>query len=136
VKINLLAKIIYVLSIYTSPTGNLMHFINDTDTILNHIHKSNIEVIMCWQLNVNYLAHNCNKRQQLENLVATYNLISAVQFATRIISRTNSAVDNNTFVDISHIRKYATSFHKGSVWSWHPNNKATEHTYSKQIKWN
>lgn len=105
-KINLLATIIYILSIYRSPTGNLMHFINDTDTILNHISKSNIEVIMCGQLNVNYLADKCNKHQQLENLLATYNLISAVQFATRIISRTNSAVDNNTFVDISHIRKY------------------------------
>jgi len=32
--------------------------------------------------------------------------MSAVQFATRIISRTNSAVDNNIFIDTSHIRKH------------------------------
>jgi hypothetical protein len=57
---------------------------------------------------VRTLAHEETELEMtiVENLLATYNLISAVQFATRIISRTNSVVDNNTLIDISHIRKY------------------------------
>jgi hypothetical protein len=56
-----------------------MHFINGIDTILNHL-ISNIEIIMC--CDINYLADNCNK-QQLDNLLGTYNLLSVVRFATK-----------------------------------------------------
>lgn len=85
--------------------GNLMHFINGIDTVLNHLSKSNIEVIICGDINVNYLADNCSKWQQLDNLLATYNLISIVQFPSRSTDGTISAIDN-IFIDISHISKY------------------------------
>jgi exonuclease III len=85
IKINLSANIIYILSVYRSPTGNVMHFIKGIDTILNHLSKSNIEIIICGDVNINYLAENCNKRQ-LDNLLATYNLVSTIGFPTRIIN--------------------------------------------------
>jgi hypothetical protein len=84
-----------------------MHFINGIDTILNHLSKSNMEVIICGDINMNYLADNCSKWRQLDNLLATYeyNLISTVRFPTRSTNGTISAIDN-TFIDISHISKY------------------------------
>ena len=33
---------------------------------------------MCVDMNVNYLDENCNKRRQLDTLLATYNLIGTV----------------------------------------------------------
>jgi len=58
---------------------------------------------------MNYLADNCSKRQQLDNLLATYeyNLISTVRFPTRSTNGTISAIDN-VFIDVSHIGKYTT----------------------------
>jgi hypothetical protein len=74
-----------------------MHFINGIDTILNHLSKSNIKIIICGDVNINYLAENCNQRQQLDNLLATYNLTSTIKFPTRI---------DNIFIDITHIGRY------------------------------
>lgn len=82
-----------------------MHFINRIDTISNHVSKSNMEIIICGNVNINYLAKNCNKQQQLDNLLATYNLISTIRFPTRIINGTVSKIDN-IFIDISHIGKH------------------------------
>lgn len=60
----------------------------------------------CDDVNINYLAKDCNNRQQLDNLLATYNLISTTRLPTRLINRTVSATDN-IFIDILHIGKYA-----------------------------
>jgi hypothetical protein len=82
-----------------------MHFIKGINTIFNHLSKSNIEIIICGDVNINYLAENCNKRQQLDNLLATYNLISTIGFPTRITNGSASVIDN-IFVDVSHIGRY------------------------------
>jgi len=105
IKIKLLATYIYVISIYRSPTGNFANFIKGINAILNQLYKPNIEIIICGDINVNYLDENCNKRQQLDALVATYNLISTVRFPTRSLNGTASAVDS-IFIDISHSGKY------------------------------
>jgi hypothetical protein len=99
-----------------------MHFINGIDTVLNHLTKSNIGIIICGDINMNYMADSCSKRQQLDNLLATYNLISTVRFPTRSTNGTISAIDN-VFIDISHISKF---FYKWSVRSQCPANKARE----------
>jgi hypothetical protein len=54
--------------------------------------KSDTEMIIC-DVNINYLAENCNKRQQLDNLLANYNLTSTIRFPTRIINVRASAID-------------------------------------------
>ena len=46
VKINLLTALIYAICIYRSLTGNFVHFIKDTNTILNQFSKPNIEIII------------------------------------------------------------------------------------------
>jgi len=101
IKIKLLASYVYVISIYRSSTGNFVHFIKGIDAILNQLYKPGIEIIICGDINVNYLDENCNKRQQLDALFATYNLISTVRFPNRSLNGTASAIDN-IFVGTSH----------------------------------
>jgi exonuclease III len=105
IKINLPTAYIYVIGIYRSPTGNYTHFIICIDTILDQLYKQNVEIIVCGDININCLDENCNKRRQLDALLATYNLISTVQFPTRSLNGSVSAIDN-IFIDKSHTGKY------------------------------
>jgi len=47
--------------------------------------------------NINYLESN-NKKNQLDNLLGTYNLIDTVFFPTRIVNNSASLIDN-IFID-------------------------------------
>jgi|GEM_PF-3934846 len=58
-----------------------------------------IEFIICGDTNINYL-HCHNRRQQLDTLLATYNLESIVNFPTRIINGSSIVIDN-IFIDLS-----------------------------------
>ena len=78
VKINFSPTLIRVICIYRLPTSNFIHFTEGTDTISNQLSKPNTEIIICGDININYLDGNCKKRQQLDTLLATYNLISTV----------------------------------------------------------
>jgi hypothetical protein len=51
------------------------------------------------------LAENCNKGQQLDNLLTTYNLVSTIEFPTRIANRCASIIDN-IYIDKTHARRY------------------------------
>ncbi|XP_033609318.1 uncharacterized protein LOC117282711 isoform X2 [Cryptotermes secundus] len=104
VKINLLDTILYILSVYRSPNGNFRQFLKGIDNILNYLNKPNIEIIMCGDINVNYLSENCSKRQQLDNLLATYNLTNTINFPTRSTKDCASAI--NIYIDITHFEGY------------------------------
>jgi hypothetical protein len=56
-------------------------------------------------VNINYLAENCNKRQQLDNLLATYNLVSTVEFPARIANGCTSII-NNIYIDKIYTGRY------------------------------
>jgi hypothetical protein len=58
-----------------------------------------MEFITCEDININYL-HCHNRRQQLDTLLASYNLKSTVNFRTRIISGSSTAIDD-FFIDLS-----------------------------------
>jgi hypothetical protein len=64
---------ILVICIYDSPAGNFAHFMKGIGTILNHFRKRNSEIIICGDINGDYLNEKCYKRQQLDALLATYN---------------------------------------------------------------
>ena len=57
------------------------------------------------QTNIDYLNEKCYKRQQLDALLATDNLISTVRYPTRRMNGSNSAIDN-IFIDLSHDGTY------------------------------
>jgi hypothetical protein len=52
-----------------------------------------IRFIICGDININYL-ENCKKRQQLDALLQTYNLIETVLFPTRKTNAFSLAIDN------------------------------------------
>jgi len=52
-----------------------------------------------WGYNINYL-HCHNRRQQLDTLLALYNLKSTINFPMRIINGSSTAIDN-ILIDLS-----------------------------------
>ena len=77
VKINLSSLTICILSIYRSPMGNFLHFLRTLESILNFLHNSTIEIIICGDFNINYL-NDYDKKSKLDNLLLSYNLYSTV----------------------------------------------------------
>jgi hypothetical protein len=84
---------IIVLAIYRSPIGNFNKFLRKFDNILSIVHNNKSEFIICGDVNINYL-ENCDRRQQLDALLSTYNLIGTVNFPTRIVKESRTAIDN------------------------------------------
>jgi hypothetical protein len=63
------------------------------------IYSNNTEIMICGDINVNYLIDSTHK-QLLDLLLASYGLCSTVEFPTRIQNNSHSAIDNifiNTF---------------------------------------
>ena len=58
-----------------------------------------MKFIICGDTNINYL-HCHNRRQELDSLLATYILKSTVNFPTRILNGSITAIDN-IFIDLS-----------------------------------
>jgi len=55
--------------------------LKNLDSVLNTRYSKKIEFVMCGDININQL-ENCKKRQQLDALLQTYNLIGTVSFPT------------------------------------------------------
>jgi len=55
VKLHLSAYTICIVAIYRSPSRNFQHFLNNFETILNLIYSNSIEIIICGDININYL---------------------------------------------------------------------------------
>ena len=72
---------------------------------MNQFSKGNSDINVCGDINVDYVDVNCYKRQQLDALLATFNLVSTVHFSTRSLNGSSSAIDN-IFIDRTHIGKY------------------------------
>jgi hypothetical protein len=67
------------------------------DKILKSLYKLKTEFIICGDFNIDYLTDNCRK-SQLNSLLNSYNLFSTVDFPTRILNTSKSAIDN-IFID-------------------------------------
>jgi hypothetical protein len=63
------------------------------DNILIRLHNNKVEFIICGDVNINYL-ENCDRRQQLDAFLSTYNLMGTVNFRTGIVKDSRKAVDN------------------------------------------
>ena len=93
IKLSLTNITLIILAIYRSPSGNFNNFLQKLDTILNKLHNNKVEYVICGDVNINYL-ENCDRRQQLDALLNTYNLIGTVNFPTRIVKVSQTAIDN------------------------------------------
>jgi len=82
-----------ILAIYRSPSGKFTNFLKNLDSILNTWHSNKVDFVICGDININYL-ELCNKRQQLDAQLQTYNLIGTVSFPTRKSKASTTTIDN------------------------------------------
>jgi len=66
------------------------------------MYKPIAELLICGDINRDYLIEINQKKKKLTSFLTTYNLSHAVKFATRIQNNLSTAT-NNTFVDNSSI---------------------------------
>jgi len=95
---------ICIITIYRSPTGNFNSFLPNLDKILQLLHTPALHIIICGDINMNYLTENDQKRQ-VDNLLLMYNLTAIVNFPTRI-SKTSATSIDNFFTDITRLQDF------------------------------
>jgi exonuclease III len=93
VKLHLPCHKICIITIYRSRSGNFQYFIDNLEKILSIIYINTTEIIICGDININYLNDSTHK-QLLDSLLASYGLCSTVQFPTRIQNTSHSPIDN------------------------------------------
>ena len=93
VKWHLPTSEICVITICRSPFGNFQYFIDNLEKILRLIYCNNVEIIICGDININYLTDSTHKQLQ-DSLLASYGLCSTVKFPTKIQNNSHSAIDN------------------------------------------
>jgi exonuclease III len=95
---------ICILVIYRSPLGNFNRFVTQLDKILHKLCTIKSNLIICGDVNVNYLQES-NRKSQLSMLLNSYYLFSTVQFPTRTYKNSISAIDN-ICIDTTKIDTY------------------------------
>jgi hypothetical protein len=93
--------------VYRAPNGNFNLFLNRLDNSIKSIYRANSNLILCGDINIDYLTENDRKRQ-LDSLLQTYNLTAIVTFPTRSQGISNTTTDN-IFIDNSKISNYTVS---------------------------
>ena len=97
IQLKLNKKNTVILCVYRAPSGDFNYFLNKLDNILDSLHNHKTELIICGDININYLENN-NKKKQLDYLLGTYNLIDTVYFPTRTTNNSATLIDN-IFID-------------------------------------
>jgi hypothetical protein len=70
VKLHLLYHEICIITIYKSPSGNLQYFLHKIHEILNMLYSNTIKIIICRDININYLSDSTYK-QSLHLILAS-----------------------------------------------------------------
>ena len=96
-----------IIAIYRTPNGNFNLFLSSLDNIIRSLFKVGVKLIICGDINVNYLTDS-DKKRKLDVILLTYNLTGIVQFPTRTHSQSSTAIDN-IFLDTCNITNYTIS---------------------------
>jgi hypothetical protein len=92
------------LAIDRSPLGNFNTFLIKLDLILQKLFNLNFNFIICGDININDLVESY-KKNQLDNILHSFNLSSIIKFPTRIGMNSFSTIDN-VFIDNSYLDKF------------------------------
>jgi hypothetical protein len=112
VKLEVQSSLFCIITVYRSPSGNFNRFLETLDAVLQLIYSPSLGIIICGDININYLVVN-EQRKQLDNLLLLYNLVGIVDFPTRLTNTSTTAIDN-IFIDVSRFHYYVvTSFPNG-----------------------
>jgi exonuclease III len=98
---------ICILTVYRSPSGNFQFFLNGLENILKKVYKPDIHVIVYGDINVNYLDES-KEKNELNDLLNSYNLDSIIQFPTRITNNSRTTIDN-IFLDTTKFVNFKIS---------------------------
>jgi len=93
-----------ILATYGSPRGDITNFLKRLDLILQKLYNNKYNIVICGDVNVNYLMDN-NWRSQLDVVLHSYNLKGIVEFPTRFGLNSQTAMDN-VVIDISTTGNY------------------------------
>jgi hypothetical protein len=96
-----------IISVYRSPPGSFPYLISTLDSVLNKLYSLSSNLILCGDININYLCNSTNKFQS-DSLLASYSLFNIVDFPTRIDSKSSTAIDG-IFIDKFKFDNYSIS---------------------------
>jgi len=68
-----------------------LYFLQALESILISLYSNTIKLIICRDININYLK---GKRKQPDSLLSSFNVYSTIQFPTRIHNNSTCAIDN------------------------------------------
>jgi len=105
-KLDLLPFKICVITVYRSPIGNFQYIIKGLGNIIKTIYKPVVHLIICGDKNINYLIES-KEKQELNNILNSYSLVSVINLPTRVKNNSRSAVDN-IFIDTTQFGMYTT----------------------------
>jgi exonuclease III len=105
-KLDFLSIKVCIIIVYRSPNGSFQYFIKGLDNIIKKIYKPDVPLIVCGDININYLIHS-KAKQEVNNILNSYNLISVINFPTRVKNNLRSAIDN-IFLDTTQFGRYTT----------------------------
>jgi exonuclease III len=98
---------IIVICLYRSPIGDFYQFLHILDTTLMYLSKTKTELILCGDINVNFLVDN-NYKMELTILLQTYNMTNVIEFLTRINEGHGTAIDG-IFLDVSRANHFTVT---------------------------
>ena len=87
----------HIMAVYRAPTGNSNLFLNSLDDSIKSIYRANLNLILCDDINFDYLTDNDRKRQP-DSMLQTYNLTAIINFPTRSQGVSSTTIDN-IFID-------------------------------------
>ena len=98
---------ICIIVVCRAPCANFHLFLNGLDGIIRSLYKVDSRLIVCGDINVDYLVDSEGKRQ-LDAMLLSYNLSAIVHFPTRTKNQSSTAIDN-IFTDIYTFINYSVS---------------------------
>ena len=104
VKLSYLDLKICIITLYRSPTGNFDSFLLNLDRVLHSLYNSTLHFIICGDFNIDYLIES-ERKNQLENLLLSFNITSIISFPTRVQNTSATAIDN-IFLDSTRLKEH------------------------------
>ena len=97
VKLQTKSTNLIICCIYRAPSGNTNQYLELLDNTWKHLHHSSVELLLCGNMNVNYVIEKKNELK-LNMIMNAYNLEQIVDIPTRVYINKGTPTDD-TFLD-------------------------------------
>jgi hypothetical protein len=88
----------WYITVYKVPSGYFPYFLSALRAILSKIYAKSINILLCGDININYLDIMGSNKLKLDSLLASCHLCGTADFPTRVTSTLATAIDN-FFID-------------------------------------